>query len=159
MNREQDGGAVDRAAGSQPVTSRRAVIATVPSDSHMWNLIYIELVLRESGWDVLNLGACTPVELVVETCLAERPDLLVVSTVNGHGHIGGRKLISHLRSHPELEQLPVVIGGKLGTLGADNAQFADPLLSAGFSAVFTESGGLDGFARFLNAQRRPELVA
>jgi methylaspartate mutase sigma subunit len=159
MSEPQNGDVLERAAEARPATSRRAVIATVPSDSHMWNLVYIELVLRESGWDVNNLGACTPVELVVDACLAERPDLLVISTVNGHGHIGGRKLINHLRRQPELEQLPVVIGGKLGTLGADNAQFADPLLAAGFSAVFAESAGLEGFARFLETQRRAELVA
>lgn len=157
-----DGGGSDAlasGAGLPPAKSKRAVIATVPSDSHMWNLVYIELVLREGGWDVNNLGACTPAELVVDTCLAQRPDLLVVSSVNGHGHIGGRKLINQIRGQPELAYLPVVIGGKLGTLGADNAVFAEPLLSAGYTAVFTEGDGLDGFTRFIEAPRRPELVA
>jgi methylaspartate mutase sigma subunit len=147
------------AAPGSPTSSRRAVIATVPSDSHMWNLVYIELVLQESGWDVNNLGACTPAELVVETCLAERPDMLVVSSVNGHGHIGGRKLIAQVRARPELDYLPVVIGGKLGTLGANNSGFAEPLLAAGYSAVFTEGDGLTGFTRFIEAPRRGELVA
>jgi methylmalonyl-CoA mutase cobalamin-binding subunit len=125
----------------------------------MWNLVYIELVLRENGWEVNNLGACTPAELVVETCLAERPDMLVVSSVNGHGHIGGRKLIGQVRTRSELDYLPVVIGGKLGTLGANNAVFVEPLLSAGYSAVFMESEGLEEFGRFIEAPRRPELVA
>lgn len=154
-----DGDGPERGPGSSLTKSKRAVIATVPSDSHMWNLVYIELVLSELGWEVNNLGACTPVELVVEICLAERPDLLVVSSVNGHGHIGGRKLIGQLRSRPELEHLSVVIGGKLGTLGADNAVFAEPLLSAGYSAVFTEGAALEGFKRFIAAARPAELVA
>jgi methylmalonyl-CoA mutase cobalamin-binding subunit len=141
-------------ASPSPAKSKRAVIATVQSDSHMWNLVYIELVLRENGWDVNNLGACTPTDLVVETCLTERPDMLVVSTVNGHGHIGGRKLIERLRSRPELEYLPVVIGGKLGTLGAENSVFAEPLIAAGFSVVFIESEGLQSFSRFIEAPQR-----
>ena len=153
------GDAVERAADRQPAGSKRAVIATVPSDSHMWNMVYIELVLRENGWDVNNLGACTPAELVVETCLAERPDMLVVSSVNGHGHIGGRKLIGQVRSRSELDYLPVVIGGKLGTLGANNSVFVEPLISAGFSAVFMEAEGLEEFGRFIEAPRRAELVA
>lgn len=153
------GDAVERRPQSSPQKSKRAVIATVPSDSHMWNMVYIELVLRENGWDVNNLGACTPAELVVETCLAEKPDLLVVSSVNGHGHIGGRKLIGQIRSQPDLNYLPCVIGGKLGTLGANNSVFVEPLISAGYSAVFMEAEGLDDFGRFIEAPKRAELVA
>ena len=153
------GDAVERRPETQPTKSKRAIVATVPSDSHMWNLVYIELVLRENGWDVNNLGACPPAELVVETCLAERPDMLVVSSVNGHGHIGGRKLIGQVRSQPELDYLPVVIGGKLGTLGANNSVFVEPLISAGFSAVFMEAEGLEAFGHFIENPRREELVA
>jgi len=157
-----DAGA-EEAAGpapeSHPAKSKRAVIATVPSDSHMWNLVYIELVLRENGWAVNNLGACTPAELVVETCLAERPEMLVVSSVNGHGHIGGRKLIGQIRSQSELDYLPVVIGGKLGTLGANNSEFVEPLIAAGYSAVFMEAAGLEAFGRFIEEPRRADLVA
>ena len=152
------GDAFEPILGSSPEKSKRAVIATVPSDSHMWNLVYIELLLRENGWDVNNLGACTPAEFVVETCLAQRPDMLVVSTVNGHGHIGGRKLIGQLRSQPELEYLPVVIGGKLGTLGSENSTFVEPLIAAGYSAVFMEAEGLEAFSRFIESPQRA-LVA
>lgn len=153
------GDALEPKPESPPAKPKRTVIATVPSDSHMWNLVYIELVLRENGWDVNNLGACTPAELVVETCLAERPDMLVVSSVNGHGHIGGRKLIDQIRRQSELDYLPVVIGGKLGTLGANNSVFVEPLVSAGYSAVFMEAEGLEAFGRFIEAPRRAELVA
>jgi methylmalonyl-CoA mutase cobalamin-binding subunit len=125
----------------------------------MWNMVYIELLLKENGWKVNNLGACTPAELVVETCLAERPDMLVISSVNGHGHIGGRKVIGQIRSHPELDYLPAVIGGKLGTLGANNSVFVEPLISAGYSAVFMEAEGLTDFAQFIETPRRAELVA
>ena len=159
MSEAGAGDAADRRPATQPGRRKRAIVATVPSDSHMWNLVFIELVLRENGWDVNNLGVCPPVEMVVEACLAERPDMLVISSVNGHGHIGGRKLIGLLRSRPELDYLPVVIGGKLGTLGANNSVFVEPLLSSGYSAVFLESEGLDAFGRFIENPRRPELVA
>lgn len=153
------GGDVELRSGERPERTKRAVVATVPSDSHMWNMVFIELVLREHGWDVLNLGACTPPDLVVETCLAERPDMLVISSVNGHGHIGGRKVIGLIRQQSELDYMPAVIGGKLGTLGADNSVFADPLVAAGYSAVFMESEGLPAFTRFIEHPRRGELVA
>jgi methylmalonyl-CoA mutase cobalamin-binding subunit len=144
---------------SSPAKSKRAVIATVPSDSHMWNMVYIELLLKEHGWEVINLGACTPPDLVVDTCLAERPDMLVISSVNGHGHIGGRKIIGAVRSQSELDYLPAVIGGKLGTLGANNKVFAEPLVEAGYSAVFLENDGVAPFTEFIEAPKRAELVA
>lgn len=153
------GGAVERQGDASPQKRKRAVIATVPSDSHMWNMVYIELLLKEHGWDVINLGACTPPDLVVETCLAERPDMLVISSVNGHGHIGGRKIIGAIRSQSELDYLPAVIGGKLGTLGANNKVFAEPLVEAGYSAVFLENDGVAPFTQFIEAPKRAELVA
>jgi methylmalonyl-CoA mutase cobalamin-binding subunit len=151
--------AVARQPEQPPAKPRVAVIATVPSDSHMWNLVYIELVLRERGWEVINLGACTPPELVVETCMAERPDLLVISSVNGHGHIGGRKVIGQVRSHDELADMKAVIGGKLGTLGANNSVFAEPLVAAGYSAVFLEAEGVAPFTEFIEGRQGAELVA
>jgi len=148
-----------RSEQSPEKAGKRAVLATVPSDSHMWNMVYIELLLQEHGWDVINLGACTPPELTVETCLKEKPDMLVITSVNGHGHIGGRKVIGQIRSHTELDYMPAVIGGKLGTLGANNKVFADPLVSAGYSAVFLENEGVEPFTEFIEAPKRGELVA
>lgn len=151
--------AVERRPNGSSDKRKRAVIATVPSDSHMWNMVFIELLLKEHGWEVINLGACTPPDLIVDTCLAERPDMLVISSVNGHGHIGGRKVIGAVRSRPELDYLPAVIGGKLGTLGANNSVFAEPLVEAGYSAVYLENDGVLPFTQFIEAPRRAEMMA
>jgi methylmalonyl-CoA mutase cobalamin-binding subunit len=96
---------------------------------------------------------------VVDTCLAERPDMLVISSVNGHGHIGGRKIIGAVRSQSELDYMPAVIGGKLGTLGANNKVFAEPLVEAGYSAVYLENDGVAPFTEFIESPKRSELVA
>jgi predicted TIM-barrel enzyme len=52
-----------------------------------------------------------------------------------------------------------VIGGKLGTLGANNKVFAEPLVDAGYSAVFLENEGVAPFTEFIEAPKRAELVA
>jgi methylaspartate mutase sigma subunit len=96
------------------------LLATIASDSHTWNLIYIQLAMQERGHRVTNLGPCVPDDLLVETCLAQRPDVAVISSVNGHGRADGERMIARLRAHPELADLPVVIGGKLSTDGADH---------------------------------------
>ncbi|MFC6935970.1 cobalamin-dependent protein [Actinomadura yumaensis] len=90
---------------------RTAVVTSTPSDSHTWGLVVLQCVLEEAGYAVRNLGACTPVARVLDECRAVRPDLLAVSTVNGHGRVEGAELITALRGDPDLAGLPAVIGG------------------------------------------------
>lgn len=140
-------------------TPRRAVVGSVTSDSHTWNLVFLQLLLEEHGYVVTNLGPCTPVGLVVDACLDLAPDLLVISSVNGHGHVEGQELIEEIRGHAALSSMPAVIGGKLGILGAANVRFARPLLDAGYDAVFSEQDGAAALARFLAQADHKELAA
>ncbi|MFE6285167.1 cobalamin B12-binding domain-containing protein [Streptomyces sp. NPDC057877] len=118
----------------------RIVVSSVSSDAHMWNLVYVQLLLEEAGHEVTNVGVCPPDATVMAACRgADRPDLLVLSTVNGHGRLDGLRLIRALRADPELAALPVVIGGKLGVRGTGDAASLRQLLDAGFDAVFDES--------------------
>lgn len=130
-------------------TSRNFVVTSVSSDSHMWNLVFLQLLLEEHGGHVVNLGACVPDEVIIEECRLTKPDVLVVSTVNGHGNMDGLRLIRKIRADEELADLRVVIGGKLGVHGADNARFSTELVSAGFDAAFESDAGLAEFEQFL----------
>ncbi|HEV2887448.1 MAG TPA: cobalamin-dependent protein [Jatrophihabitans sp.] len=126
------------------------VVTTVVSDSHTWNLVFLQLALEELGLQVRNLGPCVPAVEVVTECLRCRPDLVVVSTVNGHGMRDGTQLIGLIRQRPELIDLPVVIGGKLGIAGPAGLQSSARLRSAGFDAVY-EDGADTGALRSLPA--------
>lgn len=121
-------GLTDRPAG-------RALLATIPSDAHMWNLVFLQLLLEEHGYEVHNLGQCTPVELVVAQALLLRPEIVVISTVNGHGHMDGPHVARALRDRVELSGSRIVIGGKMGVLGPANVSHAGALLLSGFDAV------------------------
>jgi methylaspartate mutase sigma subunit len=132
------------------------LITSVSSDSHTWNLVYLQLALEELGHRVDNLGACVPDDLVVTACLRGRYDLVVVSTVNGHGALDGARLIGRIRACPELASIPVVIGGKLGITGAGNSTGVQ-LRAAGFDEVFEEGEGvaaLQAFAERLTVGHR-----
>ncbi|MFF9024760.1 cobalamin B12-binding domain-containing protein [Streptomyces eurythermus] len=120
-------------------------MTSVSSDSHMWNLVFLQLLLEENGGKVINLGACTPDELVMSECLRIRPDALVISTVNGHGHIDGLRLIRKIRGHSVLASMKVVIGGKLGVHGSRQAGSRAELVANGFDAVFEADADLDRF--------------
>lgn len=144
---------------AHPTTSHplRVVVSSVSSDAHMWNLVHLHLLLEEAGHEVTNLGVCPPDATVMDACRGPgRPDLLVLSTVNGHGHLDGLRLIRAIRRDAELAGLPVVIGGKLGVRGGDGEGFGRRLIEAGFQAVFDESEStpermLAGFTDFLTA--------
>lgn len=126
-----------------------AVLTGVSSDAHTWNLVFLHLLLEEHGWTVVNLGATTPDGTVVEACRRHRPDLLVVSTVNGHGHLDGARLMTALREKDELSGVPAVIGGKLGVAGDVGADRVAALLAAGFDAVFQDGDDTAAFTGYL----------
>lgn len=115
-----------------------AVVTSVSSDSHNWNLVFLQLVLEELGHQVVNLGPCVPDSLLISECLRLRPRLVVVSTVNGHGFFDGMRLIARLRARDELAATAVVIGGKLGIAGPGGEWSRRQLLAAGFDAVYED---------------------
>jgi methylaspartate mutase sigma subunit len=128
-----------------------AVISGLASDAHTWNLVFLQLLLEELGYAVVNLGPCVPDELLVAECARVQPTLLVLSSVNGHGGQDALRVITRLRAHPDLATLPAVVGGQLGVTDNDDAQAAQ-LIAAGFDAVFP--GGynkLASFCRFVSA--------
>jgi len=118
------------------------VVSSVASDAHTWNLIYLQLALEELGHRVHNLGACVPDQLLVSECLRIRPDLVLVSSVNGHGFQDGTRLIARIRADPELATTPVVIGGKLGIAGPAGRESREQLRAAGFDAVVEDGAGI-----------------
>lgn len=135
------------------VASLEVVVTSVASDAHTWNLIYLQLLLEELGHQVTNLGACIPDQLMVSECCTRRPDLIAISTVNGHGSSDGKRVVSLLRDCAELQETPIIIGGKLGVADEDNQNHVHELMDAGFNAVFEDSGGVLGFRGFLQALR------
>lgn len=142
-----------RGSGSlRPAGSRTVIVTSVASDSHTWNLVFLQLLIEELGFGVINLGACVPDELLVSESLMHRPEMVVVSSVNGHGYQDGMRLIATLRDQAELWSTPVVIGGKLGIAGGESTEHIDALLRAGFDGVFDDrADGPASFRRFVTS--------
>ncbi|KAA8888845.1 methylmalonyl-CoA mutase [Nocardia colli] len=125
----------------------RCVLCTVESDSHLWNLVYLQKLLEEHGASVHNLGTCTPVENVATAIREDRPDLLVVSSVNGHGFHGAQVLLTHLKESGL--EVACAIGGKLTTAVSDDDRVRSELLELGFTDVFLGDDAIDRFQDFL----------
>ena len=130
-------------------TLPHCLLATVESDSHMWNLVYLQLWLGEHGLNVKNLGSCTPVGTVLSALQQRRTQLLVVSSVNGHGYSQGLELIRQVRRlHPHLS---CVIGGKLTTSEDETLAVRQSLIDAGYNQVFVGPDAIDTFSRYLGS--------
>ncbi|MFE9749514.1 cobalamin B12-binding domain-containing protein [Saccharothrix saharensis] len=125
------------------------VVTSLASDAHTWNLVFLQLVLEELEHRVVNLGACVPDDLLVAECARHEPDLVVVSSVNGHGFHEARRVIAKLRAEPGLAATPVVVGGKLGIDGPGGHDRAATLTAAGYDAVFEDAGSIAAFRAFL----------
>ena len=125
------------------------VLSTIESDSHMWNLVYLQLLLEEHGIEVINLGPCVPTTTTLQTLVSSRPDALIISSVNGHGFWQGRALReAAVRAFGE--GLPLfLIGGKLTTSEANDASVAKELRAAGFDEVFVGEQAIPQFRQWL----------
>ncbi|MFD4033785.1 cobalamin B12-binding domain-containing protein [Streptomyces sp. NPDC058637] len=140
--------------GEQPV-----LVAGGISDSHTWNLVYLQLLIEEHGHRVVNLGPCVPEDLLIGEALAQDPALIVISSVNGHGYHDGMRTVTRLREHPGLTAVPVFIGGKLGIAGPCGGEESAALRAAGYDAVFDDtSEGVATFRRMLDALPQRALV-
>lgn len=125
------------------------ILTTIPSDCHSWNLVFMDMFLKERGHQVINLGICVSYELVLQECRRYKPSLLVVSTVNGHGYMEGVELSRRLGTIKRLFGMRLVIGGKINTDQTQIEVHADILLRAGFDAVYWGPTALTDFEKFL----------
>ncbi|WP_086663423.1 cobalamin B12-binding domain-containing protein [Lentzea kentuckyensis] len=133
-----------------PARPLDVLVTSVSSDAHTWNLVFLQLLVEELRHRVTNLGACVPDDLLVREATRPGRDLVVVSSVNGHGFTDGLRVIERIRRTEELDHVPVVIGGKLGTSGTDDGR-ADKLMAAGFDGVFEDGSESQRFLSFVDS--------
>lgn len=130
---------------------RTAIVSSVASDSHSWNLVFLQLWLEERHFVVRNLGNCVPAGEIARACAESAPDLLVVSSVNGHGAAEGLEVIEALKASGRAEAKRVVIGGKLTTTTEGQSELRQTLLERGFDGVFVEPSAVSDFESYLQS--------
>jgi methylaspartate mutase sigma subunit len=123
-----------------------AIVCTLPSDAHTWNLVVVAERLKDLGMTVTNLGSCIPFDELVDRVLHAPPALLVVSSINGHGEVEAHQLIYSLSKAGLLSRTRAVIGGKLALSREQEQALTPALLKAGYAGVYT---GHDSWSAFL----------
>jgi methanogenic corrinoid protein MtbC1 len=97
-----------------------AVLACVPGERHELGLLMLGLLLRADGWQVVYLGADTPVEDAVTLAGRVAPSVLCLSVTSPE----------HLRGLGRIEPPPdvtIVLGGKAATATSARRLRAKPL--------------------------------
>ena len=125
------------------------LITTIPSDSHTWNLMYMRLLVAEHGAAVDCLGGCVPYTHTADQVVAQKPDLVIVSTVNGHGSQQGGELLHIARDRLGASTPPFVIGGQIAVETARYPVAAEALIRAGYERVFYRESAIPAFNRFM----------
>ncbi|MGK5532093.1 cobalamin-dependent protein [Streptomyces sp. URMC 129] len=129
------------------------ILGVAASDAHVVANRLIAFQLRDLGFDVVNLGACTPVAEFVE-CLAAHPDAvaLVIGSVNGHAV----EDLTPLRVAKDAGRVPcpVVVGGNLSVGSeADDEDASAALRDLGVDHVLRDVSALPPLLACLAAAR------
>ncbi|MFG2605982.1 cobalamin-dependent protein [Streptomyces sp. NPDC048514] len=122
------------AAGS---AGRLVILGVAASDSHAVANHLIAHGLRAHGFDVVNLGTCTPVQEFAAAC-REHPEAeaVLIGSMNGHAYEDLRELPAARASGAIA--CPVVLGGNLSVGSTKDASATERLLSLGVDRIVTD---------------------
>jgi methylaspartate mutase sigma subunit len=113
----------------------RVALAVPGDDVHVVANQLAESVLKALGYEVVNLGVLVPVAELVETAAAERPDAILLSSLNGHALANCGELPARLRD-AEID-VPVFLGGNL-SVGQERWAVTERRFAAlGFARTFS----------------------
>ncbi|MER9191553.1 cobalamin-dependent protein [Mesorhizobium australicum] len=130
-----------RPATEQFSEGRVVILGVAESDCHVVANKLIEYELSRSGFDVINLGACTSVdEFVAAFQLHPYTDALVIGSLNGHAYEDLKAIKDAKRDL--LISCPIIVGGNLGVTRDQAAKTKAALLAIGVDYVLDDSAAL-----------------
>lgn len=142
---------------------RQVVLGVAASDSHAVANHLIAYGLRNLGFDVVNLGTCTPVAEFAEAC-RRNPDAeaLIIGSLNGHVHEDLRGLAAAKEAGDI--RCPVIVGGNLSVGSRKDPAAIERLYGLGVDRVLTDPAELPAVLDELRLLRQaaadePILVA
>ncbi|GLW89862.1 cobalamin-dependent protein [Actinokineospora globicatena] len=137
-----------------PAPDRRLVILGVAeSDAHAVANQLIAMQLREHGFEVINLGVCTPLtEFAAAFERHPEAEAILVGTLNGHAHQDLRELPA-LRS-TGLMACPVIVGGNFSVGARRDERDRARLLDLGVDHLLDDTSGLVLLLDMLRSTRK-----
>lgn len=125
----------------QSSEKRVIILGVAESDAHVVANKLIEYELRLSGFHVINLGACTPVDEFVDAFRSHPyADAIVIGSLNGHAYEDLKPIRD--AKNDLLISCPIVVGGNLGVTRDQAAKTREELLSLGVDYVLDDASEL-----------------
>ena len=129
---------------------RIVVLAGARSDTHCVGLRLARGLLEDAGYQVVYLGAATPLEEVASATMQNGATAAVIASTNGHSSTDLAPIVALRRSG--LLALPVLVGGRPAVDGDPTGRAVRALLKLGVAAVLQS---LDELVPALDACHRP----
>lgn len=117
------------------------VLGVIGSDAHVVGVTILEHALKESGFDVHNLGAQTPPEDFAAAAADTGADAVLVSSMDGHAERncdGLHELFTDVGVDPV-----TLVGGNLTVGQTTVEEVRDRFLTMGFDYVFASGATPD----------------
>ncbi|MER5432064.1 cobalamin-dependent protein [Streptomyces sp. NPDC002588] len=131
---------------------RTVILGVAASDSHAVANQLIAHFLRGLGFDVVNLGTCTPVEEFAQA-YREHPEAeaVIIGSLNGHIH----EDLRGLGQAKETGRIgcPVIVGGNLSVGSRKDPSAHERLYALGADRILARPDGLPALLDELRAAR------
>ncbi|QMU71246.1 cobalamin-dependent protein [Streptacidiphilus sp. P02-A3a] len=126
---------------AQPTVRRKVILGVAASDSHAVANHLIAISLRELGFNVINLGTCTPIEEFIEAYQVHpEAEAIIIGSLNGHIHEDLRGLTAAKESGSI--RCPVVVGGNLSVGSHKDGTAHDRLYTLGVDHILNDPAEL-----------------
>jgi methylaspartate mutase sigma subunit len=137
-------------------TERTVILGVARSDAHAVANHLIALKLREAGYHVVNLGACTPLEDFADA-LDANPDAeaILIGSLNGHAYEDLSDLPA-LRAAGKL-LCPILLGGNLSVGSRKDETEHLRLLRLGVDHILDDADQIPLLLDLLHADRVASL--
>jgi 5-methyltetrahydrofolate--homocysteine methyltransferase len=89
----------------------KVIIGTVRGDLHDIGKNIVSMLLEGAGFDVINMGADTTLERIVDQIKEEQPNILGLSALLTTTMVNMREVIEGLKSEKLRDNVKVIIGG------------------------------------------------
>ncbi|MEZ5647933.1 MAG: cobalamin-dependent protein [Alphaproteobacteria bacterium] len=130
-------------------SSPKIILGVAASDAHVVANHLIAMYLRDHGFEVINLGACTPLSEFMQMW-QRHPDAsaIIIGSLNGHA-------AEDLEDLPEFKQnyqvrCPIIVGGNLSVGALKTGVETARLLENGVDAVISNVDELLPYLRTLS---------
>ena len=111
------------------------VMGVIGADVHAVGNKILEYAFSQAGINVINLGVMVAQEEYIAAAIETNADLIVVSSLYGHGEIDCRGLREKC-DEAGLKNIPLYVGGNLVVGKTDFEEVEKRFLSMGFSRVY-----------------------